>query len=520
MLDPRPDDLRIMPATPQRRLALIASLLWLGAVALGGTWLAVFGQGWLGFSGAIGLLLVALIGTFALAARFDRQHDITLASVALAAGLSEQPDEPLSMAAIVARLGKRLEKAHHFKSAIAAMRQPAVVVDDKGVIHAASAGATRLMAGVSEGATLDMLFGTGYLQSGGGAPEETMVMLGSGRFTVLRRPLAKGRYLLEMLPAGSYIEDDDLDAFAGALASGQTGFRFEADVAATQPVLAALNRGLGALDGGLLQLEAVVSGADELPDALDGPLGSMARRLHEFIETISEQFDTERAQRLALEARLGKVGHLLDGFERRAAQYGALAADSREDALVTGRALATGSGRLRQAQLLGREAQNLAGEADLGVRRTEALVGEIDHMTHDIDQMVQAIEDVSFRTNLLALNAAVEAARAGEAGAGFAVVADEVRQLAQLTSRSAREIRAAVKRGRAQSETGVGETKALQAVIAGLELHLRNLSNETDTIATTLGEGDLALKRLVGRMASFSAAEETSSVPLARRARG
>src|SRR5690606_12872440 len=120
-------------------------------------------------------------------------------------------------------------------------------------------------------------------------------------------------------PAGSYIEDDDLNAFAGALASGQTGFRFEADVAATQPVLAALNRGLSALDGGLRQLEAVVSGADELPDALDGPLGSMARRLHEFIETISEQFDTERAQRLALEARLGKVGHLLDGFERRAA---------------------------------------------------------------------------------------------------------------------------------------------------------------------------------------------------------
>src|SRR5690606_21162079 len=108
MLDPRPDDLRIMPATPQWRLALIASGLWLGAVALGGSWLAGFGQGWLGFSGAIGLLLAALIGTFAIAARFDRQHDITLASVALAAGLSEQPDEPLSMAAIVARLGKRL----------------------------------------------------------------------------------------------------------------------------------------------------------------------------------------------------------------------------------------------------------------------------------------------------------------------------------------------------------------------------------------------------------------------------
>ena len=126
---------------------------------------------------------------------------------------------------------------------------------------------------------------------------------------------------------------------------------------------------------------------------------------------------------------------------------------------------------------------------------------------------------MSFRTNLLALNAAVEAARAGEKGAGFAVVADEVRQLAQLTNRSARDIRGVVKRGRAQSETGVNEAQALQKMIAGLELHLRNLSNETDMVAATLDEGGVALKRLTGRMASFGEAEETSSVPPARRAR-
>src|SRR5690606_29998381 len=175
----------------------------------------------------------------------------------------------------------------------------------------------------------------------------------------------------------------------------------------------------------------------------------------------AEQLDSERGRRLALEARLGRVGHLLDSFEQRAARYDALAAESRDDAGSTGKALADGGSRLRQTQVLGRQAQDMVGEADLAVRRTQALVGEIDRMTQDVDQMVQAIEDVSFRTNLLALNAAVEAARAGEKGAGFAVVADEVRQLAQLTNRSAREIRAVVKRGRAQSETGVGEAQAL-----------------------------------------------------------
>lgn len=501
------------------RRALLIAMLWLAGIVLAGGVTAWLGTSPAGQIGVAGIFLAILAGTLMLAAQLDRQDSARLAAVALAAGLSEQPDDPLSMGDIVARLGTRLEKAHHFKGAIAALRQPALVVDDKGLILAASAGAGGLVKAPLEGATLDALFGAGYLASGGGAAEQGMVMLGGGRFTVGRRPIAAGRYLLELVPAGSYIEDDDLDAFASALAGGQTGFRFEAKAVAAHPALAALNGGLAVLDAGLLQLEGVAAGGDELPDALDGPLGALATRLHDFIAAMIEQVEDERDARAGLEERLAKVGRLLDGFEQRASQFGALTSDSREDAGATSKALADGGGRLRQALVIGRQAQDLVGEADLAVRRTHKLVGEIDQMTHEIDQMVQAIEDVSFRTNLLALNAAVEAARAGEKGAGFAVVADEVRQLAQLTNRSARDIRAVVKRGRAQSETGVSEAQALQKIIAGLDGHLRNLSNETDTIATTLDEGDAALKRLTGRMASFGEAGVSSSAPPQRRAR-
>jgi methyl-accepting chemotaxis protein len=76
-----------------------------------------------------------------------------------------------------------------------------------------------------------------------------------------------------------------------------------------------------------------------------------------------------------------------------------------------------------------------------------------------------------------------------------------------------------VKRGREQSESGVLETQALQKMIAGLDGHLRNLSNETDTIVSTLDEGEAALRRLTGRMASFGEAVERHPVPLSRRAR-
>ncbi|WP_438313415.1 methyl-accepting chemotaxis protein [Sporosarcina sp. FA9] len=78
---------------------------------------------------------------------------------------------------------------------------------------------------------------------------------------------------------------------------------------------------------------------------------------------------------------------------------------------------------------------------EMSVLATESHVKVLGEKYRSIEEMVEVITGIANQTNLLALNAAIEAARAGEYGKGFAVVAGEVRNLAELSRKSAEEIR-------------------------------------------------------------------------------
>ncbi|WP_284644040.1 methyl-accepting chemotaxis protein [Paenibacillus silviterrae] len=95
------------------------------------------------------------------------------------------------------------------------------------------------------------------------------------------------------------------------------------------------------------------------------------------------------------------------------------------------------------------------------------LIAELEHQAREIGDIIATVVHLADKTNLLALNAAIEAARAGEHGSGFAVVADEVRALAEISEKSARDIKSVVEA--IQTEVGSIASSIITAEQSSLE---------------------------------------------------
>ncbi len=118
-------------------------------------------------------------------------------------------------------------------------------------------------------------------------------------------------------------------------------------------------------------------------------------------------------------------------------------------------AVRTQLSRGEQAEKIARDAKNGTQESGMIMQDTISAMEAIQNSSRQINQIINVIDEIAFQTNLLALNAGVEAARAGESGKGFAVVAQEVRELAQRSSKAAKEISSLLQKSTADVEHGV-----------------------------------------------------------------
>ena len=145
-----------------------------------------------------------------------------------------------------------------------------------------------------------------------------------------------------------------------------------------------------------------------------------------------------------------------------------------------------------QAKRSVEETTQLMTEANGHMQSMTDAMSRIDRSSEEITEIIKAIEDIAFQTNILALNASVEAARAGEAGKGFAVVADEVRNLASKSQEAVK-----------NTSTLIGESR--NAVQDGIRIARQT----ADTIEKVM-EASKSVNSIVSEVSASSEAQTAS----------
>ncbi|KPF43712.1 PAS domain-containing methyl-accepting chemotaxis protein [Rhizobium sp. AAP43] len=231
-------------------------------------------------------------------------------------------------------------------------------------------------------------------------------------------------------------------------------------------------------------------------------------------EGLRNDFNTAISQfQQTLEKVLGETGEMSEHSHRLEADSLSLGNRTESQAAALEEASAAleqitatvkeASRQATQAREVSREAQTATGDSVRVVQSAIEAIGRIEQASGEISKIIDVIDQIAFQTNLLALNAGVEAARAGEAGKGFAVVAQEVRELAQRSSKAAKEIAALINNSSIEVGQGVKFVTETGDALARIDAFVKTINRSIDAIsvgateqATSLGEISSAVNQL------------------------
>ncbi|MBI9077137.1 MAG: methyl-accepting chemotaxis protein [Desulfatibacillum sp.] len=100
---------------------------------------------------------------------------------------------------------------------------------------------------------------------------------------------------------------------------------------------------------------------------------------------------------------------------------------------------------------------------------------KLSEQTQSIEEIINAVSELSNQSDLLSVNASIEAAKAGEFGKGFAVVAQEVKNLARQSRESANQVRRILQEiHRATDEAVMAAERGAKAVEVGRTLSVES----------------------------------------------
>lgn len=125
-------------------------------------------------------------------------------------------------------------------------------------------------------------------------------------------------------------------------------------------------------------------------------------------------------------------------------------------------------------------AKKIAEDVSLSTKELKKSMKLIKESSQQIEKILSVLDEITFQTNLLAINAAVESARAGEYGRGFNVVATEIRNLAQRSSKAAKQIKTLIHEN--VEKVDIGDVSA-KNTIDDIEKIIEEVKNINNIIA-------------------------------------